>query len=266
MRYTLTGLFVVLACLIPFQNAAWSEEKTALDTVRLFDGTSLDHFYTFIKDRGRDSDPKNVFTIKDGLLVISGEELGCITTHKSYKNYLLVTEFKWGGGTHAPRKDKTRDSGILVNSAGPDGAYNGTWMHSIECQIIEGGTGDFIVVGDGSDALSLTAECADEQQGSSYIYEKGGKEQTIHGGRINWWGRDPGWSDTIDFRGTQDVEHPVGEWNRLECVVVDGAITVILNGVVVNRGTKLVPAEGRIQIQSEYAEILFRQITLHELP
>lgn len=236
------------------------------ETVALFDGSNLDHWYTFIRDRGRDSDPKGVFTVKDGLLVITGEEWGCITTHEEYKNYTLVAEYRWAGPTHEPRTDKTRDCGILVNSVGEDGGYSGTWMHSIECQIIEGGTGDFIVVGNKTDEFSITCEVADEKQGSSWIYKEGGTPQTITGGRINWWGRDPGWADTIDFRGSQDVEKPVGEWNRLVCKVYNGEITVTLNGVVVNKSIDVQPRQGRIQVQSEAAEIHFRKIILHELP
>ena len=236
------------------------------EVFKLFDGSNLDYWYTFIRDRGRDSDPKNVFTVQDGILVITGEEWGCITTHEEYKNYTLVAEYRWAGPTHEPRKDKTRDCGILLNSVGEDGGYSGTWMHSIECQIIEGGTGDFIVVGNKTDAYSVTCVVADEKQGSSWVYQEGGTPQTINGGRINWWGRDPNWSDTIDFRGAQDVEKPVGEWNRLECRVYNGEITITLNGVVVNKSVDAQPRQGRIQVQSEAAEIHFREITLYELP
>ena len=236
------------------------------ETVHLFDGSNLDHWYTWIRDRGRDDDPKNVFTVQDGILVISGEEWGCITTHNEFKNYRLVSEYRWAGPTHAPRIDKTRDSGILLNSTGPDGGYSGTWMKSIECQLIEGGSGDFIVVGDGTDNYSLTCEVADEKSANCWIYEEGGTPQTLTGGRFNWWGRDPAWTDTIDFRGPQDVENAIGEWNTIECLVVDGEITITLNGVVVNKSIDCLPRQGRIQVQSEGAEIHFRKITLHELP
>lgn len=230
--------------------------------VRLFDGHGLDHFYTFLKDRGRDSDPKRVFSVADGLLRISGEEWGCITTRKSFENYHLVAEFKWGTRTWGDHADRARDSGILVHSTGPDGAYSGTWMHAIECQIIEGGTGDVLVVGDGSDRFSATAPVAPEKQESSYIYSPSGAPVTIHSGRINWWGRDPAWRDDKGFRGVQDVERPVGEWNRLEAIVAGRTVTVILNGVLVNQCVDVLPRGGRIQIQSEGAEIFFKNITL----
>lgn len=231
-------------------------------TVSLFNGKNLDGWYTFIKDCGRNEDPKNVFTVANGKLRITGEEWGAIVTEREFENYRLITEFKWAGNTHEPRKQKARDCGILIHSVGEDGGYSGTWMHSIEVQIIEGGTGDFIVVGDKSDKFAITSHVAAAKQGSSLIYSPGGKLATINSGRINWFGRDPKWKDTVDFRGNKDIEHPVGEWNTLECIVKGDTLTVTLNGVVVNKAINVRPSKGRIQIQSEAAEILFRRIDL----
>src|SRR5690606_23491012 len=95
-----------------YQNARYEEGKTQA----LFNGENLDGWYVFLKDRGRNNDPKNVFTVQDGMIRITGEEWGCITTNKNYKNYKLAVEFKWEGGTYEPRKDKTRDSGVLLHS------------------------------------------------------------------------------------------------------------------------------------------------------
>ena len=86
--------------------------------IRLFNGQNLDGWYTFLKDRGRDSDPKNIFTVNDGIIRISCEEWGCITTNEEFENYHLVTEFEWGEIAFEPRKDKARDSGILLHSQG----------------------------------------------------------------------------------------------------------------------------------------------------
>ena len=244
-----------------YENAQYREGKTT----HLFNGENLDGWYTFLKDRGKNVDPKQVFTVQDGMIRITGEEWGCITTNKNYKNYKLAVEFKWEGGTYEPRKDKTRDSGVLVHSRGKDGAYSGTWMNSLEVQIIEGGTGDFIVVGDGTDKFSITSPVAPEKQGSSHVFQPGGEHATINRGRINWWGRDPAWEDVLDFRGAQDVEHPVGEWNLLECIVVGDDITVFLNGVLVNHATNVKPKNGKIQIQSEGAVMLVRKVDMTSL-
>jgi hypothetical protein len=115
---------------------------------------------------------------------------------------------------------------VLLHSQGEDGGREGIWMHSIECQIIEGGVGDFIVVGDGTDDFQITSTVAPEKQGESYIFMPGGKPVTINIGRINWFARDPDWKNEFGFRGKNDVEKPVGEWNTLECIAVDDRITV----------------------------------------
>jgi len=230
-----------------------------------FNGKSLDGFYTFLKDRGRDNDPKKVFTVSDGMIHVTGAEWGGITTHDEYENYHLIAEFKWGPTTHAPREDKARDCGILLHSTGDDGAYGGMWLYSIECQMIEGGTGDVLVVGDKSDAFAVTCPVADEKQGSSHLFKPGGKPVTIHGGRINWWGRDPAWQDVKDFRGARDIEKPVGEWNRLECICDGATITIKLNGKVVNFCSDSKPSRGKIQVQSEGAEVFFRRFELKSL-
>ncbi|MEX2512152.1 MAG: neutral/alkaline non-lysosomal ceramidase N-terminal domain-containing protein [Cyclobacteriaceae bacterium] len=232
---------------------------------KLFNGQNLDGWYTFLKERGKNNDPKNVFTVKDGNIHITGEEWGCITTEEEFEDYKLVVEFKWEGGTYEPRLDKTRDSGVLLHSQGKDGNYSGTWMNSIECQIIEGGTGDFIVVGDGTDQFAITSPVAPEKVAGAYVYQPDGDPVTVHRGRVNWFGRDPEWTDTIDFRGANDVENPVGEWNQLECHVLDGEITVYLNGVLVNRALDVKPRRGKIQIQSEGAVMLVRRVDLHPI-
>lgn len=239
-----------------------AEVRPVTEPIELFNGKDLTNFYVFLKDYGVDNDPNGVFTVQDGMIRISGQDYGCITTHDSFDRYTIVMEFKWGEETWAPRKTATRDSGLLVHSVGEDGGYSGIWKHSIEVQMIEGGTGDFIVVGDGKDTYSLTTPVAKEKQANTYVYEEGGEEVTIHNGRINWWGRSPNWEDTLGFRGENDVEKPVGEWNTLEVKVDGGAITTFLNGVKVNGSVASVPDSGQIQIQSEGAELFVRRVEL----
>lgn len=238
---------------------------TGFGQVKLFDGHSLDGWYTFLQDRGRNNDPKGVFTVSDGMIRISGEEWGCITTEDEYENYKIVVEYKWGELTHEPRLNNARDCGLLLHSQGEDGGSQGIWMHSIECQIIEGGTGDFIVVGDGSDQFQVTCNVRTDPQGNHFFSSLGGQLLTIKEGRINWYDRDPEWKDIKGFRGKQDMENPAGEWNTLECIVSGGQISVILNGTLVNQAMAVKPAKGRIQIQSESAEVFIRRVELTPL-
>lgn len=250
----LTGVFERSAA----QTTGYRRDKT----IKLFNGRNLEGWYKFIQGRGRDSDPKNVFTVSNGKIEISGEEYGCITTNEEYENYELVAEFKWSDVTFPPRLHNARDGGILLHSQGADGGYGGIWMNSIECQIIEGGTGDIIVVGNGSKDFSVTSTVKAGEKKGSFFFDEGGQSLTFTSGRIDWHSRDFNWEDKKGFRGKLDVEKPVGQWNTLKCVVYDGNLSIFLNGVLVNRATDLKPKKGRIQVQSEGAGMSFRKIDL----
>jgi len=52
----------------------------------------------------------------------------------------------------------------------------------------------------------------------------------------------------------------IGRWNTYEIICQDGAIKLIVNGVVQNEGEKADPASGYIGLQSEGAPIEFRNI------
>lgn len=260
-----------LSCLVVFGifalsvSSGYSDDKTEPSTtpqgsvISLFNGKDLAGLYTYINDT-KYEDPRGVFTVQDGLLRISGDGYGGITTKKSYRDYHMVVEFKWGGKTWKSRKDRTRDSGVLVHCQGADGAYGGNWPASLEAQIIEGGVGDFIVVGskDAKIPPSLTADITKDRDGES-VWHEGGTPKVFSGGRVNWYGRDPDWKDEIGFRGKDDVESPLGQWTRMEVVCKGDTITVIVNGVVVNKGYDVKPSEGKILIQTELAEMLVRR-------
>lgn len=227
-----------------------------------FNGKDLTGFYTYLHDH-KYEDPKGVFRVVDGVIVVSGEEFGGFATREEFSNYHLVVEWKWGPRTFPPREKASRDSGILLHGQGPDGAVGGHWLESQECQIIEGGTGDLLVV-PGQGTLSLTCEVQIGPDGQPY-WHPGGKAETRHSGRFNWWGRDPEWKDVLGFRGRQDVEKPAGQWNTLEVICDGDTITNLVNGVVVNRGTASSVTRGKLQFQSEGAEIHFRRIEIRPL-
>lgn len=257
----IAGSFIIGGCgTTKSKSSASTVSKSK--SITLFNGQNLDGWYKFVKGRGRDIDPKNVFSVEKGLIHISGEEYGCITSNEEYSNYKLTVEFKWGPKTFAPRVDRARDGGILLHSIGADGGYSGTWMYSIECQIIEGGTGDFLVVGDGSKKFSLTSNVAPKNGGKANVYLAGGQPLTINGGRIDWFARDPEWKDVLGFRGKNDVEKPVGQWNKVECVVIGDKVSAYLNGVLVNEAYHVSPTKGKIQIQSEGAEMFVRKVEI----
>ena len=230
-------------------------------TIKLFNGTNLDGWYTWLRENRYD-DPKKVFAVENKMIRISGEEWGGLTTRAAYSDYHLIVEWRWGGKTWSPRTDRARDSGILVHAVGEDGSYNKTWLESVESQIIEGGAGDFILVG-GKNKPKMT--CDVRVEGREAYWQKGGTPLTKESGRFDWWGRDPNWKDVLNYRGPKDVEKPVGQWNRQEVICDGDTITNIVNGQVVNYGYNSSHTQGKIQIQSEGAEILLRRVDLRPI-
>ena len=245
-------------------------------TITLFDGTSLAPFYTWLPKFGHE-DPDRVFTVVDAIdgapaIRISGQHVGGLVTRERYANYRLVAEYRWGALTWSPRKDRARDSGVLLHAEGEDGNYAknflGPWLRSVEFQIIEGGTGDIILVGGyerGTGELitpRLTAKVAPGTQN----WTPEGTATTITKGRINWQYRDPAWQDALGYRGPRDAEKPAGQWNRMEAICRGGDVTYFLNGVKVMEGVDGSLTAGKLLFQSEGAEIFFRRIELHPLP
>jgi hypothetical protein len=228
-----------------------------------FNGRDLSGFYTFTRDN-KYQDPDQVFSVHDGMVRVSGRETGGLTTRDSFSNYHLIVEWKWGNKTWTPRRFQARNSGILVHSRGPDGDALASWMESIECQIIEGGSGDLLVVSGKGPPPSLSSEVRIGPDGQPY-YQKGGALKTLKRFGFHWWGRDPGWKDVLWFRGPDDIEKPVGEWNRMEVVCDGDTILCILNGTLVNVGIKSSLTSGKILFQSEGAEIFFRTIEVRSL-
>lgn len=259
MKKLTSLLIIILSVSVTIQAQSVTRKQ------KLFNGKNLDGWYPFIEKRGKNQDVKNVFTVKNGLIHISGEEYGSIVTNEEFENYKLTVEFKWGEKTYAPRANSARDNGVLLHSTGEDGGYHGIWMHSIECQIIEGGTGDFLVVGDGSARFALTANVAPKKTGGGNVYDPNGAPLTIHTGRIDWFNRDPAWKDIKGFRGKRDIEKPLGEWNKMECIAKGDQVEIYLNGVLVNQAYQVKPSKGRIQIQSEGAEMFVRKVLLEPL-
>jgi hypothetical protein len=225
--------------------------------ISLFNGRNLDGWYTWLKEN-KYQDPTQVFSVKDGALRISGEEWGGIATRQMYRDYHLTVEWKWGGPTHGERARAARDSGILVHAVGEDGAASGTWLESVESQIIEGGTGDIILVG-GRRQPRLTVEVREGANRELY-WQEGGKPVTRERGRFDWWGRDPEWKDVLGFRGKENVEMAPGDWNRSEVICDGDTVKNILNGKVMNYGTNSSHTFGKIQLQSEGAEIWIRKV------
>ncbi|RXK61673.1 DUF1080 domain-containing protein [Lacibacter luteus] len=194
----------------------------------LFNGKNLNGWYSFLKNKGKDNDSNQVFTVNDGLLKITGQDFGYIVTEKSFTDFHLVVEFKWGEKKYPPRENAVRDNGICYYVVATDKV----WPRSVECQIQEGDCGDFWLID------SVTAMIDGVQQGPT---------------------------KNTRVKKKTDNEKPTGEWNRVEVIAIKGKCTHIVNGVVVNEATDVSLRAGRILIQSEGAETYYRKIEIKEL-
>ncbi len=222
-----------------------------------------------IQPVGYNKDETGVFTIieeADGpVLRISGEIYGSIFTKKSYKNYHLKLQVKWGTDKYEPRKDLLRDSGVLYHSIGEAGVeYWRSWMLSQEFQVMEGHMGDFWC--QASSAIDIRSFPAEGDK-MSPVADHGQPFRPFQSG-----------GDVFCLRSS-NFETPNGGWTTLELITFEGKSLHIVNGEVAmvlensrykDEDGKEVPLiEGKIQLQSEAAEVFYRDIqikTLTELP
>lgn len=254
-----------------------SDAITPTTTIKLFDGTSLANFDTWLVDH-HNADPEHVYSVVDQVdgapaIRISGKVWGGLLTKAAYRDYKLTVEYRWGGVTWGERKNRTRDSGVLLHAQGRLGNtrkdFNGPWLQSLEFQIIEGGVGDFISVAGFSESgeqirPAMTIRARKDRDGEN-VYDPKAEPRVFTSGRVNWWGRSEDWQDKLGFRGPNDVESPGLEWTRLEAIVKGGNLQYFVNGKLVLEGTDASFTEGKIMLQSEGAEIYFRRVDLEPI-
>src|SRR5947199_9648567 len=71
------------------------------------------------------------------------------------------------------------------------------------------------------------------------------------------WNNVTGYCDPVG-----ELEKPHGEWNLLELVAQGDHVKQFVNGKLANEGSQAFPASGKILLQSEGAEVYFRNIEL----
>ena len=122
----------------------------------------------------------------------------------------------------SPVTKQAGNSGVLLRVVGEDKV----WPKSVEAQLMSGNAGDIWLI----DGARLTTP-PDRVEGRRCKAE-----------RYN--------------------EKPIGEWNQYEITVDGGRISLKVNGMLVNEGTDAEVVPGKIALQSEGAEIHFRNIRL----
>lgn len=222
----------------------------------------------------RDQDLLNVYSIDtlrgDAVLHVSGAVIGNLYTKSTYKNYHLKLQFRWGEKKWSWMQGRPRDGGILYH-------YNRVEGKGIrhEMQIHEGDVGSYWAKHTFVDipAQHITELPPSIRRAQPYLkaivptlgdtllqYNSGSAIYAFEGL--------PDWQICL---ANPYNERPVGEWNTLEILayenhaihIVNGQINmVLLNASYKEQGALKPMKSGSIQLQSEGAELYFRDIKL----
>jgi len=277
--------FVYLAVVFPGLTVLRAEEPawTSLFNGRDFAGWDTylgPHFNAEKKDFagepvGLNRDPDGVFTVVtvDGApaIRVSGRDFGGFSTVGEYANYHLRLQFKWGTDKYAPKDRAVRDSGVLYHAVGPHAGEWFFWMRSVEFQVQEHDCGDFWGPG-GTGATVRTRHSVVTRidDGKSverdlYVFDPAGelrefRRDTPLPGHCSKW---------------PDGEYPTGEWNTLDLYCYDDTSMHVVNGVLTmvlqnlcqpdDHGGVIPLTKGKIQIQSEGAEVFYRKIEIRPI-
>lgn len=271
-NYFFLLLFIVIG-MAAFTAASPAEKK---GWVFLFNGKDLSGWDTYLgapadengKQQGKEpiglnKDPNHVFSVvRDGsenVIRISGENVGAITSKKEFSDYHLQLLFRWGKLSWGNKKGKKKDSGLLYHSVGPYGADYGAWMRSQEFQIQEGDCGDYWGC-----AGAIAAVPSVKRSDSEYVYDPAGALYTF---RVD---------DKIGrhcIKGS-DAELSSGEWNTLDLYCHGDTSVHVINGKVmmvlyhsgqVDQGQVSPLVKGKLQLQSEGAEVFYKGIKIRPI-
>jgi hypothetical protein len=217
---------------------------------------------------GSGRDPLKVFTVESDVdgraaIRISGEAFGELRTKRSFKDYHLKLQFKWGEKKWPPRNrpETARDSGLLYHVHAAPGAEGRTWARSVELQIQEHDVGDLYAVGS---AIAVRAKARPDTKPTLYDYDPAGE-----------------WTFFSQSQGASgrcikqpDNEKPTGEWNTVELIafhddsihIVNGKVVMRLHGPVrIDAALPTPVTSGPIILQSEGAEVFYRDIQIRPI-
>ncbi|MBI2478130.1 MAG: DUF1080 domain-containing protein [Planctomycetia bacterium] len=220
-----SAVAVGLALLVALAAGVRADDKQE-GWIKLFNGKDLTGWRMFLDPRAKDADPKKIWTIQDGVIQCEGSVPGYIITDKEHENYVLRVQWRWGS-----QVTSRRNSGVFLHVVGEDKI----WPKGIEAQLMADHAGDFWL----SEKFNLKIEPQrrDPDPQRSHHY----------------------------FRIKDGVEKPLGEWNQYEITCQDDTVKLVINGHEVNVGTEAETTKGKILLQSEGAEIHFRNIELQPI-
>jgi hypothetical protein len=171
-------------------------------------------------------DPKDTWTVKDGVLRCTGKPTGYLATETEYADYELTLKWRYPAGL------KGGNSGVLVHVQKGDVV----WPVCVEAQLRAGRAGDIWLQTAAEVALAVDPARRDADDKTRRHIWRSPKDEA--------------------------VERPTGEWNDYRILCRGGSIEVAVNGRVVNGGTDCTLTRGRIALQAEGTEIEFKDIAV----
>lgn len=227
------GLLVTLMTVpvLPVADTAISPDKV----MALFNGKDLAGWDADVPAKDTNPSAPDSFVVRNGLLVSMGKPEGHLITRQAFRNYRLEVEYRFPG--------KGGNCGVLVHASTPRALYK-MFPASIEVQMMHGNAGDFWVIKEDITVPDM------EKRRPRAAGEK--------------WGGSEGDARRI-LNLTDDSEKPLGEWNTMVIEARDRAISVWVNGTLVNAGTNATKDSGRIALQAEGTEVEFRKVSIGPL-
>lgn len=199
----------------------------------LFDHKSLTGWFADVPAADKDPKCPPSFIVRDGNLVSLGRPLGHLLTKEYFSDYRLTVRYRFtkGGG----------NCGVLVHATRSRHLY-GMFPQSLEVQMQAGDAGDFWCIGQDITVPDMVAR-------------RGPKET---------WGVDGNKNRRI-ANLTDGSENPLGQWNTMVIECNGRAVSVWVNGTLVNQGSRCTTNRGRIALQAEGTEVEFASLLLEPL-
>lgn len=270
MKKLMNLIYVILVGLSPLLATDWAdlldEDLSKWEiymgvphpTVQLSNGLNSEQMHQKKQPLGLNQDPLKVYSTfienDEVILKISGQIYAGLTTKASFGNYHFKCQYKWGEQKWEPRLNRKRDSGVLFHARGRHGTFWNVWKQSLECQVQEGDTGDFISLG----AVNASTYIRAQQNNKRWKFDFNG--ELYH--------------STGYTKHAENHEKPHGQWNTLEIYtlgqtsifLVNGKPNMVIYEATYIKGGKQHPlVSGQIQIQSEGAEVYYKDIKLKNI-
>jgi hypothetical protein len=232
MENSMTNHALKLTCgalfLLCGNSSMWAEDVPQFRN--LFNGKDLTGWVNV-------NTAKDTWSVRDGLLVCSGHPIGVMRSEKQYENFILHIEWR--------HMEAGGNSGVFAWSEGtvPEGRR---LPKGLEVQMLE------------LEWVNLHKDKDGKPRPIAYVHGElfgaGGLETT---------------PDNPRGRRSKSIENRCkgkGQWNVYDVVCVDGVVKLSVNGKFVNGVSKTAVKKGYLCLESEGAEIHFRNIRIMELP